>query len=513
MLIAVAAIHWVWFGLSQRSVVGDDGISLLAAAGVLEHGYPRLPSGFVYNRAYLPTYLLAGSVALFGWNDFGIIVPSVLIALGSLWLTSRIGGDVLGRPHAGLAAAAVLMVLQTQTFYATSARMYMALQGFTILAVYSAWRGFIKGERRFQLATGFAVAAAIFSHQEAGALLVALPIALLTVRVMQGDDRPAIPWPAVAAGTAALWAGFYLAALYQPANRLVVISAHGGVEPHHAGVNVNLSQWLRHALVVESMVPLGVLVAPWLGWLAARALRARRGGAHQGLVFVAATFLAAGLAIVANINNVHWRFWMMLLPLQALLVSCGAAALFEWSRDGRRGRKLLLFALWAAVILGGSAIALRPEVYAVQLRRAYGFAFCRIGSCAPEIEATHVRLREALRPGDTVVASNPLVTHYYLRRVEGFFRERRDGDTFGSFAPSATDEYLGIPMVDTQADLEALRARPGRVWVVLDRKAETYSSEAFREFVARSFELALSGTSISVYVSPSTPPASQAGRR
>lgn len=87
ILLVVSSGFWLWFGLNQRSIDEDEGMSILAAQGVLKHGYPLLPSGFIYHRAYIPNYILAGSIGLLGLNDFSIILPSVLFALGSLWLT------------------------------------------------------------------------------------------------------------------------------------------------------------------------------------------------------------------------------------------------------------------------------------------------------------------------------------------------------------------------------------------------------------------------------------------
>ena len=58
LFVAIMA-WWTLHGLYGRSIVTDDGISLLAARGIREHGYPILPSGLVYARSYLAHYALA----------------------------------------------------------------------------------------------------------------------------------------------------------------------------------------------------------------------------------------------------------------------------------------------------------------------------------------------------------------------------------------------------------------------------------------------------------------------
>ena len=44
LLIAIALVYWVWFGLSSRVINDDEGISILAAQSILQEGIPRLPA-------------------------------------------------------------------------------------------------------------------------------------------------------------------------------------------------------------------------------------------------------------------------------------------------------------------------------------------------------------------------------------------------------------------------------------------------------------------------------------
>src|SRR4051794_37651495 len=50
----------------------DESRLALAARGVLESGVPRLPSGWIYTRGLLATYLTAPSLALVGTSDFAV---------------------------------------------------------------------------------------------------------------------------------------------------------------------------------------------------------------------------------------------------------------------------------------------------------------------------------------------------------------------------------------------------------------------------------------------------------
>jgi len=171
LILAAALGYWLWFGLTQRAIVWDDGISIIVAESILDHGYMKMPSGYVYQRGILPHYLLAGTIRVLGLNEFAIRVPSLVLALGSLWMLYLFGRRLNGRPLVGLAAMVLLLAFQMQTVHATGARtMYMSLQFFTLLAAYGAWRGFVQKDGRFRVITVLALVGAFLSHAEGSAL-------------------------------------------------------------------------------------------------------------------------------------------------------------------------------------------------------------------------------------------------------------------------------------------------------------------------------------------------------
>src|SRR5215213_11872621 len=56
----------------------DEARLAMAARGVVETGLPRLPSGWIYTRGLLATYLTAPSLALLGESDFSARLPAIL---------------------------------------------------------------------------------------------------------------------------------------------------------------------------------------------------------------------------------------------------------------------------------------------------------------------------------------------------------------------------------------------------------------------------------------------------
>ena len=79
-------------------------------------------------------------------------------------------------------------------------------------------------------------------------------------------------------------------------------------------------------------------------------------------------------------------------------------------------------------------------------------------------------LKEEVRSKDLIISTNPAVTHYYLGRVDGFLRQKRsDEGQFSSFE-ELTDEYNGIPLIDSRDEIDDLLRDQRRVWVILDKK-------------------------------------------
>lgn len=508
-LLILALVYWLWFGLTQRSITGDDGLSILAAEGVLEHGYPKLPSGFIYYRACVPSYLLAGSILLFGLNDFSIMLPSLLLALGSLFFVYLLATTLFARPMVGILAGALLVILQVQTFYATSPRMYMALQFFTVLAVYGAWRGYVKGIGKFQWITILATACAIFSHKQGGSLLVALPVSVLVVRWMQGRDRPRINHLLALGGMVVLCSIYYVAAVHRLPGSVPHIAVHGGQDPGFVGLSLNPAQWFGHAIALERAIPLGVLFAPIVVFLGCSALRARHVGVNQGIVFALLVFLIYALALTTVVRQFQLRFWILALPIYALLLGISAATLRDQfgptnpDRPFRRvpNRAVLcgILGTWVLTVLAVSSAVFGATRYRDGVMQAYGRPSSEM-RCGQDIEAVYAELRPAVAPDDIVVSSNPWVTRYYLGRVDAFLRERKTNE--GEFAAfrSPTDEYFGIPLIDTPSELEELRASPRRVWIIADYKIDKYSSQRTRDFLDGSFTQYWKSEPMTVYV-------------
>src|SRR4030043_1119080 len=67
--------------LGELAYWGDDGQTILGTLGVVEHGYPMLPSGNIMYHTLFSFYLRAIPVMLMGLTEISLRLPSVIFGV------------------------------------------------------------------------------------------------------------------------------------------------------------------------------------------------------------------------------------------------------------------------------------------------------------------------------------------------------------------------------------------------------------------------------------------------
>jgi len=166
--------------LGALSLWMDEGFHYLAVKGILEHGAPLFPSGHIYWKAILYTYLLSVPAAVFGLNAFNLRILSVLAAAGSLPLLYLLAKKLFNR-WVG-AAAVVLLALSPWLAEDGRAALYFApVLFFCLLGLIFFTKGFFEEHRRSKIAATIVLMLAPLIHQ-LGMCLWFCFLALLLVR-------------------------------------------------------------------------------------------------------------------------------------------------------------------------------------------------------------------------------------------------------------------------------------------------------------------------------------------
>ena len=137
LLAILVGAAWVRFwGLGGWGLEGDEDTMALAAAHILRHGTPYLPSGMFYARGIAQLYMMAASMLAFGESEWAMRIPSVVCGLLLIALGYFYGRRFLA-PAWNIAFVGTLGFLPASIADSQEARMYIfllaSLMGYTIL--------------------------------------------------------------------------------------------------------------------------------------------------------------------------------------------------------------------------------------------------------------------------------------------------------------------------------------------------------------------------------------------
>lgn len=113
----------------------DEAIQTYAALGLIQHGSPVLPSGMVYMRSFLDTFLIAQSFKIFGVSEFAARLPSALFGVLTIPLVYLTGKE-FGNRRVGIIAAFLITFSVFETVWNRDARMYSQFQFLYLLTAY-----------------------------------------------------------------------------------------------------------------------------------------------------------------------------------------------------------------------------------------------------------------------------------------------------------------------------------------------------------------------------------------
>jgi hypothetical protein len=147
-VLALTAGFFVAFlsHLGSLSLWMDEGFHAIASQAIRTHGYPLFPSGHVYYKAILYTYVLALISAVFGQNEFTLRIISLLAVAGCLPLLFHMVKKYFSR-WAGLAVVFILVLSPWEAENARLALYFAPLQLFYLLSLYFFYKGFFQDHR------------------------------------------------------------------------------------------------------------------------------------------------------------------------------------------------------------------------------------------------------------------------------------------------------------------------------------------------------------------------------
>lgn len=466
-LIAILAVAaWLrWEYMQRVSLHVDEFTTLWAARQTLAHGAPIMPSGVLYTRGLLASYVEAAAVAL-GGDSYAVgRLPSLLFGVATI-LVVYVAGARGWRRSVGLLAALGLALLPEAIVWSGRARFYSQLQFFVLLSLWAAWEAIgeqdadaAAGRRwRWPLLYALFFVLALFSQEQTALLFPSILLAMLIWR----GGRWLLSAPMLVANAMiliALVARFAIEIAGQP-GYFETIQA---TRPYVGWIFDLRGAWLTYAplFVAPDRLPwtLAGLFAAAIALGAAvssatqaRSLR-RPQEFHRSTLYYALLF-AFVLAVLFLLVGTSWREARYLYLVQPLWLLLGAAG-FVWLVEQYVPRRAQGWAL------AGTAVALAawmlPAALRVPQQQVEGF------------DRVLAQVRDQLQPGDVVLSPQPpacaLVLGrpcdaYAIQRGYEEFVIQRDGEW--------VDRWSGARLLDTAQQLRETIAAAPRTWFVTD---------------------------------------------
>jgi 4-amino-4-deoxy-L-arabinose transferase-like glycosyltransferase len=460
-----------YFRLTYLTTVSphvDEYLTIWAAQKIIEHGYPLLPSGFIYLPGVLFSYLDALFIYLFGCSEEVARLPSLLMGLSSIPLIYRLGKRMFSR-GVGVLAAALLTFSPEAIIWSGRARMYALQQLAVILALCSFYEGFIGGDDdrpRYLFALFFI--AALFSQTTTVLLFLPLLLAILVRRGRRWFFKPGVLGPLFLSGVGAL-ATFALGLIAGPLTSagerpFLELSLGWGLK---SGFFFREFFWLLPYLPLTLLFLFGFvyLLLPLLPSSSKQLSKrvADSQSRNAALIFCYVTFSGV-MAEVFLLVGETWRrprYLFLLLPAYFLLTAGILARGLGWvdrhlprgEAWGRRGEVGLTACLLIAVIVGGYTLPAALAA-ATQPEPAYDRAFSYV--------------KENWQEGDILVMILPAIGCVYLGDCDYYANQVTYREHLMIVDGVPVDNWTGSTLVNSVGQLMQLLAENRRVWVVVD---------------------------------------------
>lgn len=507
LAIMVIAIPLIGYNLPYEPYWQDELTSYYAARGVLAHGLPIMPSGFLYAKAELYSYVLAFCIALFGDKSGLPRMVSIVEYLLSLPLLYVVGSYFFGR-RVALLATAMLAFSPLALVWGRQMRMYEQAQLFTLLVVYLLYRALHERQRPrlIYLACGTLVLTYL-SHEETFIILPAVLFCVVWIKSKEyvhehRDKSLSELWKLykhwIIAGTiaASCIAGQLLLARY---SHPTVLGTDQSQRPLIQFTTDNIPYYL-YLLFYPVVLGHGEMPLITLNSLLAMAgciiaLRGTNEQARYCILFLLLSLLTLTFAFtmatdryiypILPLYYLSGSYALLLLTRRLWRFVCSRVALPQHIQGsvsvaaGYITRPVYRTAM-ATLLLICIAVLLLPILpissYNLFVSQQVGFSYHKH---YPDYDNAGQYLQQHIRKGDVVIAVSPAISVlYYVGHVDYFFSLNRALYLFERNG-HIIDTPTGSVALLNQDDFQAVIAAHTRVWIVSDNGL--YQAEAMKD--------------------------------
>ncbi len=499
------AIPMVGYQLNYEPYWQDELSSYNAALGILAHGLPLFPSGFLYTKAELYSYLLALWIHLFGDQQGVLRFLSAIEYLLSLPLLYKAGRYFFDR-RVALLATAMLAFSPFSLIWGRQVRMYEQAQLLTLLTVFLFYKALEERQKVYLVYLAAACLAVDYlSHEE---IFIILPALLLCILLASRDDQHRLPsvlyqkhWWIAAMLCATVIGLQLLAAKFTPPP---VLGTDSSQRPFVQFTTDNIPYYIDLLFFPQVF---GHGTYPFItinSILAAAGCICARRATDKRIRYCALFLVVSLLTLIFAFTMQADRYVYPLLPFFYLMGAYMLGLMFRGLRSFARSRIVrreqdgatrpafggyLLASTTTATSATSATNQSRPigiitsctvglvvasvlvtpilplSNYNLFVSRVVGFSYHRH---YPDYDAVGQYMRQHMRQGDIVISVSPAISvRYYTGHVDYFFSidralylQERDGHII--------EKASSAQALLNQDDFQAVLSKYSRVWIISD---------------------------------------------
>ncbi len=484
LLAGILAIgFWLrWRYIHEISLYVDEFTTLWAATRIQELGIPRMPSGVLYTRGLLNSYIEAAFLSVFGFSYTNGRLVSLFFGLATILAAFFIGRREWNA-RVGLLASLGLALLPEAIIWSGRARFYSQLQFFSLLAVWTAFVAIRSDEKRSEqrwLAAfaGFFVLA-LYSQEETLLLYPPIFLAMVLWRGWRYLLRPAV-LICNAVCLAAIGLRYAIEIFGQPGYFETIQSTR----PYVGLIFDVVGAWRVYGPLVTAperlawtIFALVAVVAALLALEHSHSRLRKLSRFHQSTLYFALIFVFVSVVLLALVGTT-WRDARYLLLVQSFWLLVGAAGLV-WIID-----RLLssMHLRWLATAVGGGMLALLlwPGTQSTLAQQTEGY------------DRVLAYVAEHRSEGDVILSPQPPACALALGPCD-YYAIQRGYEEFVIENESSTlvDRWSGAELLNENGQLISVIQGAPRTWFITDsfRLATRYEPEYTRT-VLEQFDIA-----------------------
>jgi len=498
ILLTAAAIFLITYQLPYESYWQDELVSISAAQGVLHYGIPRWPTGVIYTKGELYSYLLALVIAIAGDGPNATRAISTVECIACLLLVFFLGRALLGR-RIGLLAMLLLLCTPMTLEWGREARMYQQAQLGVLVVCYLFYRAIQPDARwRYIYLSMLAVVAMYLSHEETFIVLPAILLIFLVTQRWAGLRNP--HWWIAGMLAAAV---ILLQLLIWQATRHLILGTDRSEKPLIAFNPQNVffyarllfaSRSLRHG-ALPNLTVLSTLA--FSGGLIALFSRDRALRYLSAFLFISLLCLSLALSLTSS------RYIYPLLPLFALLAAVTIArlgTLVSWLAQQRlpliTGYALttVFLGLFIGAVVVGEVVPITN--FSLAMSRTFGLPYRHHFD---DYQRAGAYIRAHWQPGDLLITLAPAVDARFYAVQPDYILYQGNALYILELHDHIVDSYVGATVLLNEHDLETILAQHRRIWLFAATGHLRWKGRSGMALIRQNFALVFSGEDTYVY--------------